>query len=228
MMEIIIPKEYTYLEYIQYILSVRPNIKDNNAYQELHHIIPKCLGGTNDKNNLIYLYAQEHYYAHKLLALENKHNKSLQYAWWNMCQALKDGRTYTISAEDYAEAKQNIIPFQSEYISTHRTGINNPNYGKHFSKEHREKLSLSHIGLPKSEETLKLISEHHADVSGGNNPRAIAVECVETGERFATQSDACKWCGICLETMRRHLKGISKCGGRNPDTKEPVHWKYAE
>ena len=35
------------------------------------------MGGTNDSSNLIYLYAQEHYYAHKLLAYENPHEKGL-------------------------------------------------------------------------------------------------------------------------------------------------------
>lgn len=228
-MEIIIPIDNeSYKEYINRILFSRTNTKDKECYQELHHIKPKCLGGSNDKNNLIYLYAQEHYYAHKLLAIENNHNKSLQYAWWNMCQALKEGRTYDISADDYAEAKQRMIVFQSEYISTHRTGANNPNFGKHFSKEHREKLSVAHIGLPKSEETIRLISEHHADVSGGKNPRARAIICLETGEKFETQTSACNWCNISLNTMKKHLNGLSKCGGKNPLTKEPVHWKYAE
>ena len=29
------------------------------------------MNGSNDEDNLVYLYAQEHYYAHKLLAIEN-------------------------------------------------------------------------------------------------------------------------------------------------------------
>ena len=186
------------------------------------------MGGENNKENLIYLYAQEHYYAHKLLALENKHNKSLQFAWWNMCQAKKDGRTYFVDANDYAEARERIIPYQREYISKNRVGENNPNFGKHFSKEHKEKLAKSHIGLKKSEKTLKLISENHADVKGENNPRAIAIICIETQERFGTQTEACKWCNICLTTMKKHLQGLTKYGGKNPLTNEPVHWKYAE
>lgn len=34
---------------------------------ERHHIIPKCLGGTNDKENLVQLAAYEHFICHQLL-----------------------------------------------------------------------------------------------------------------------------------------------------------------
>lgn len=36
-------------------------------YFETHHIVPKSLGGTDDKNNLVNLTAREHYIAHLLL-----------------------------------------------------------------------------------------------------------------------------------------------------------------
>ena len=43
------------------------NIIENKYYEE-HHIIPKCLNGTNDDNNLVKLTLREHYVCHKLLA----------------------------------------------------------------------------------------------------------------------------------------------------------------
>ena len=33
------------------------------GYKEIHHIIPKCLGGTDDKDNLVELTAREHFIA---------------------------------------------------------------------------------------------------------------------------------------------------------------------
>lgn len=36
-------------------------------YYERHHIIPKCMGGTNDETNLVYLTAREHFLIHLLL-----------------------------------------------------------------------------------------------------------------------------------------------------------------
>jgi hypothetical protein len=38
-----------------------------NCYKERHHIIPKCIGGTDDKTNLVDLTPEEHYVAHQLL-----------------------------------------------------------------------------------------------------------------------------------------------------------------
>lgn len=38
-----------------------------DTYTETHHIIPKCMGGTNDINNLVKLTPEEHYVAHQLL-----------------------------------------------------------------------------------------------------------------------------------------------------------------
>lgn len=37
------------------------------GYVERHHIIPKCLGGTNEQSNLVALTAKEHYICHRLL-----------------------------------------------------------------------------------------------------------------------------------------------------------------
>lgn len=37
------------------------------GYTERHHVIPKCVGGTNEKDNLVKLTAEEHYVAHQLL-----------------------------------------------------------------------------------------------------------------------------------------------------------------
>ena len=58
------------------------------------------------KKNVIDLLAEEHYMAHKLLALENPDNDKLQFAWWQMCHCKKDEREYEVSAEDYAMARE--------------------------------------------------------------------------------------------------------------------------
>lgn len=41
--------------------------KSQKNYYERHHIIPKCFGGKNTKDNLVLLTAKEHYIAHRLL-----------------------------------------------------------------------------------------------------------------------------------------------------------------
>lgn len=49
-------------------------------YSEKHHIIPRCMGGDNSKNNLTTLTAKEHYIAHLLLTKIYNEN-SLLYAF---------------------------------------------------------------------------------------------------------------------------------------------------
>ena len=58
----------TYIEFINDILNTRGRFACGDEYHERHHITPKCMGGTNDNENLIDLFAREHYIAHLLLA----------------------------------------------------------------------------------------------------------------------------------------------------------------
>lgn len=62
--------QLTYQEFIDNIINIRGRFNCGDEYHERHHIMPKCMGGTNDEENLIDLYAREHYIAHELLAKE--------------------------------------------------------------------------------------------------------------------------------------------------------------
>lgn len=99
----------TYCDFIENILSTRGRQGCGDDYHEVHHITPKCLGGSNEKDNLIDLFAEEHFIAHKLLALENPDNDSLQRAFSTMAHVRKGGRIFDVSEEDYAYIKsQNV------------------------------------------------------------------------------------------------------------------------
>ena len=148
----------TYEEFINNILENRGRFACGEEYHERHHIVPTCMGGTDNKDNLIDLFAREHYEAHRLLALENLYNSKLQYAWWMMCHCKNNGRQYEVSAKEYEELR---IAF-SKNIS----GKNHPMYGRHISEEHREKLRKAITGESNylygkhpSEETRKKMSE---------------------------------------------------------------------
>lgn len=50
---------------------------------EKHHIVPRCIGGSNELNNLCQLTLREHYLVHLLLTkmcIKNNHEKKLKYA----------------------------------------------------------------------------------------------------------------------------------------------------
>lgn len=73
------------------------------AYYENHHILPKCLDGTNDKDNLVLLTAREHFICHKLLVYIYPKNRNLIYAYTLLAFNKKKERK--ISSREYELAK---------------------------------------------------------------------------------------------------------------------------
>lgn len=60
-----ITNKYTRIYYA--IVSQAIEIGKPSEYCELHHIVPKALGGSNDIANLVYLTAKQHFICHLLL-----------------------------------------------------------------------------------------------------------------------------------------------------------------
>jgi hypothetical protein len=83
--------------------------KSCGIYFERHHIIPKCIGGSNDKTNLVLLTAREHYIAHKLLCEIYPDNIKLHYAMWAMINGVTKRTDYRVSSRDYDRIKQNHV-----------------------------------------------------------------------------------------------------------------------
>jgi len=57
-----------------------------DTYCEKHHIIPRCVGGSNAKKNIVRLTPEEHYIAHQLLIKIYPEKKGLMYAAAAMCR----------------------------------------------------------------------------------------------------------------------------------------------
>lgn len=151
----------TYQAFIDNILQTRGRFACGDEYHERHHIVPKCLGGTNEENNLIDLFAREHFEAHRLLALEHPEQHSLQYAWFMMsnCNTAPTNRRYMVTAQEYEEAKKSY----SRVVSLDRKGMR-------FSEQHRKNISKAQRGKIISEETRRKMRENHADFSNGKHP----------------------------------------------------------
>ena len=227
-MNIFVPLDNeTYQEYINRIQLNRKNVKDKKHYQEKHHIIPKCMNGSNDEENLIYLYPQEHYYAHSLLAQENPENIPLNQAWFLMAHENKE---LEISAEEYATMKSNYSEAQSKFFS----GVNNPMYGRTGEKNpaygwHRYGELNPFYGRNHSDETKKKISRSNkGKLAGDKNPSAKMVRCVNTGEIFSTVQEAAKWSNTSKwgSNIIKCCKGLLQFCGKHPETGEKLQWEY--
>lgn len=79
------------------------------GYVERHHIIPKCMNGTNEPNNLVELTAREHFLIHWLLHEMYPDNTDLKYAFWSMCRSSNNQQRYTPSSRIYEYAKQQML-----------------------------------------------------------------------------------------------------------------------
>lgn len=132
----------------------------SNIRTENHHIIPRSMGGSNDKSNYVRLTLREHFLAHLMLALAYKNSK-MTYAFYMM------GRTG--KSRLYEQYKLMFI----ESIS----GENSHLYGIPKTEEHKEKIRLSQLGIPKqkhSEETKQKMRDdrkgHTHNLKGKDSP----------------------------------------------------------
>jgi len=82
------------------------------GYKEKHHIVPKCMGGLDVKENLVNLTAREHFLCHKLLCEIYPKNEKLIWALWLMAigkQRNKNIEPYRISSREYEHVKNTFI-----------------------------------------------------------------------------------------------------------------------
>lgn len=88
----------------------RAQSRVTTEYTEKHHILPKSLGGSNDRTNLVRLTAREHFVCHLLLTkmCANHHNRyKMLYAFTAMAwiQNIGEGR-YSLNSYQYEYARR--------------------------------------------------------------------------------------------------------------------------
>lgn len=119
------------------------------GYKELHHIIPRCMGGSESEDNLVFLTAREHYVAHRLL-WSHYRLPSLAHAWFSMVR--KDpNQQRVISAREYEAARQ----AHSEVLKITMKGSGNNFYGKKHSEDSKRKIGEKNSGRVKSKEEIE-------------------------------------------------------------------------
>ena len=122
-------------------------------YTEKHHIIPKSLGGTNDKTNLVDLTAREHLICHMLLpkmVIGNSYHKMVNALWAMSNLKNRYHQRAHITSRIYEKLKKD----RSAVLSEMYKGDNNPFHGKNHSEDTKEKMK----GRVVSDATKELIS----------------------------------------------------------------------
>jgi hypothetical protein len=88
------------------------------GYAERHHVIPRCMGGADNEDNIVKLTPEEHYLAHQLLLKLHPSHGGLAKAAHMMCTGRPTNKYYGWVRRKFAEA-------QSQSIRGHK----NPVYG---------------------------------------------------------------------------------------------------
>lgn len=87
------------------LLISRARNRELEGYSEAHHIIPKCMGGSDEQENLVKLTPEEHYLAHQLLAKIHPKNKKLIRAAFMMVPNRPSNKLYGWLRRKFAEAQ---------------------------------------------------------------------------------------------------------------------------
>ena len=130
--------------------------RELNTYKELHHIIPRSLGGTDEKDNLTYLTAREHFICHWLLVkmTEGQARSKMIYALQGMRAQNNSQQRYEtkITSRVYEHYRIEHARIHSETMK----GRPAWNKGIPQTEEHKEKNRQAALKrAPKSEETIE-------------------------------------------------------------------------
>lgn len=151
--------------YYNIINSSKCQVFLDGNYRELHHIIPKSMGGLNTSDNLIYLTGKQHFICHLLLTkmcIDYTHHRKMVFSFW-MMQSMnnkQERKKINATSKIYENLKIERAKFVSETFK-----------GKKKSEEFCKKISKIRKGIPHSEDRKRNISLNHHDVSGPKNPR---------------------------------------------------------
>ena len=132
------------LEYNRLIEFRKQNVlyknKDKAGMIESHHILPRSCGGTDDLENIVNLYAKEHFMVHYYLWKMHE-NDEFRYqmlnAFWMMCIASSSNQDRTYQefvkmSEEYQEARIQFIKQQKVMMLGKNEGNKNGQFGKHW------------------------------------------------------------------------------------------------
>lgn len=141
--------------YYSIISNAKRRINNSTTYTENHHIIPRSLGGSNQKENIVTLTAKEHFICHLLLVrftVDSARQKMKLAAFMlavtskNQQRQKVNSRWYAILREEYAKAKTGVKvgPFSEE----RKKNISKAKKGKPLSEMHKQALTGIKKGRP--------------------------------------------------------------------------------
>lgn len=161
---------------------------------ERHHIVPKSLGGTNEKDNLVNLTPKEHRLCHLLLTkmvFDPKHKISMYCAAWRMYTAsnhrgLSKGNWYQRMREKCAESQKGKIVSETTRQKIKEARSKQTNISNQFiagtSTHNPRKGRNKHNDIGSAKTSAKLIGreitwQSKLSLAAKNRPRCCCIKC---------------------------------------------------
>ena len=151
-----------------------------NEYYEKHHIVPRCLGGTDDEQNLIRLTYREHFIAHWLLVKIYKNHLGINYAFLCMLRKQPNGERI-LTSKRYEIIKRNFSDFKKWHSK-----INNPGKSQKSRESARKRMTERNpIALdPSKNRTAQPLRIYFSDGTTKDYPYAKKY-CIENNISYA-------------------------------------------
>lgn len=197
--------QHHYSRYEKFIGCLKEQSVD--GYYELHHIVPRSLGGSDDKSNLVALTARQHFVAHWMLA--RACGGSAARAFFMMSNFGKYGTvnstTYENARKEYSKLVSVQMTNRIPYLVTDETRqkMREAKLGRKLSAEHIEKVRQTRIGKPLSDEWKANVSKAKLGKGNGREGKTLSEET----KRKIAESNLNKplvTCPHCLQTMKDH------------------------
>jgi hypothetical protein len=126
--------------YYKIIAKAQLRILPNVTYKEKHHIVPKSLGGSNKKENLVNLTAKEHFICHLLLPrfTIGKAKNKMFYALMALAKLNnKNQDKHKINSNTYSTIKEQLSIIKSADMTA-----NNPMHRADIKEKHLMSVAL--------------------------------------------------------------------------------------
>lgn len=214
----------------------------------VHHIIPRCMGGSDDENNLVKLTIRQHILAHMILSRAYPENNTLLFVATIMT-TVKDtlGNTFVAPSrlaaqfsEEYSKRQKGKIlsPVTRKKMSISRTGhITTQDTKDKISKSETGKLVPRDVILKQVGKIVpqELREKYKSEVSE-DKKLTISKTLKERGDKNKTGSKTVVVDGIeynslkdCSEALNISIKEIKRLADTNPDrviiSKSPTSYK---
>ncbi len=154
-----------------------------DGYTERHHIIPQCLGGSDDASNLVDLTPEEHYLAHQLLVKIYPDNASLIYA----------ARMMTISSPKADRSKNKLFGWlrrKNQEVQKNKEFTAETRKKMSESAKNKPKITCPHCGLTGTEGNMR--RWHFDNCKQGPTPKIVKLSDDEK-QRISSKLKTIEW-----------------------------------